>query len=450
VTLPPAPAEPELTPAALPRARPRLRLLDREAPLGYFLVLPAIFYLAIFIAYPFFMSLYMSFTDAQAGNQKWTFVGGSNYSKIESYEIHANDFVLISKLARAEAERFVDGKAAAKVTTAPSPKGFRALLDVGGRTIPILQMPKEADAAYLGSTIASDLDWKAEEAGGSGGTWRVVAHAADSPVTFGPFVTRAELDRGRTEMLLVPARMDVRTNGKGVVQDPNFLLALKNTFKYTFGTEIIKLLIGVPCALLLNRRFRGRRLLRGLVVIPWVIPIAISAQAWLWILDSSYSVINWCLVHWGILSPAHIINFRGDKNWAMLSVIAVNVWRGFPFTAIVILAGLTAIPDEILERARLDGANGFQRFVHVISPMIRPILLVSLLFSIIFSFSDFNTIWIITKGGPYDQTQVLSTYAYQVGVNSGFLGRGAAISLFMFPIMAIMVFFMLRFLRKEA
>jgi multiple sugar transport system permease protein len=200
---------------------------------------------------------------------------------------------------------------------------------------------------------------------------------------------------------------------------------------------------------LLNRRFGGRRILRGLIVIPWVIPIAFSAQAWLWILDSTYSVINWCLVQWGILGPGDIINFRGDKNWAMFSLIVVNVWRGFPFTTVIILAGLTAIPDEILERARLDGANAAQRFIYIISPMVRPILMVALLFSVIFSFTDFNTIWIITHGGPYDQTQVLSTYAYQVGVNAGYLGKGAAISLFMFPAMAVIVFFMLRFLRRE-
>lgn len=426
----------------------RLGLLDREGPLGYILVLPAVLYLGIFIAYPFLMSIWMSFTDAQAGNPKWTYVGHANYSKVESYEIHANDFVLATLPDAAAAKRMVDDKPNAKVTTSPAGKGFRAVLTAGGHTVPLVAMPKEEDATYLGSTIASDLEWKMEPAGN--GKVRVVAHAGDNPVTFGPFPDRASLDRGRNESILVPARIDVRTNGKGVMQDPNFKLALKNTFKYTFGTEIIKLLIGVPCALLLNRKFGGRRLLRGLIVIPWVIPIALSAQGWLWILDSSYSVINWCLVHWGILSPSNIINFRGDKNWAMLSLVAVNVWRGFPFTTIIILAGLTAIPDEILERARLDGANGIQRFVHIISPMVRPILLVSLLFSIIFSFTDFNTIWIITKGGPYDQTQVLSTYAYQLGVNGGFLGRGAAVSLFMFPIMAVMVFFMLQFLRKEA
>jgi multiple sugar transport system permease protein len=399
-------------------------LLDREAPLGYLLVLPAVLYLAIFIAYPFFMSMYMSFTDAQAGNQTWTFVGPANYSKVENYEIRANDFVLATVPTQAEAQKMVAEKGSAKVATEPGAHGYRAILEVAGRRIPLLEMPKEDDASFLGSTIASDLEWKARAA--QDGKYRVVA------------------------ALLVPARTRVKTNGKGVVQDPNFTLAVKNTFKYTFGTEIIKLFIGVPCALLLNRRFGGRRLLRGLVVIPWVIPIALSAQAWLWILDSTYSVINWCLVHWGILSPSNIINFRGDKNWAMLSVILVNVWRGFPFTTIVILAGLTAIPDEIIERARLDGANAFQRFFYVISPMVRPILLVSLLFSIIFSFTDFNTIWIITKGGPYDQTQVLSTYAYQIGVNAGYLGKGAAISLFMFPIMAVMVFFMLQFLRREA
>lgn len=421
---------------------------EREAPFGYLLVLPAVFYLGIFIAYPFLMSIYMSLTDAQAGNQKWTFVGAQNYSKVENYQILANDFVLATLPTEAEARQLAAARAQGKIATAPAGNRFRASIEAGGRTIPLLEMNKEDDAAYLGGIVLQDLEWRVEKA--SGGRFRVVAHASDAPVTFGPYADRASMKRELKADILVPAKTSVKTNGKGVVQDPNFLLAVKNTFKYTFGTEIIKLCIGIPCALILNRKFAGRRLLRGLLVIPWVIPIAISAQAWLWILDSTYSVINWCLVHWGGLSPANIINFRGDKDWAMLSVIAVNVWRGFPFTTIVILAGLTAIPDEILERARLDGANAFQRFLHIISPMIRPILLVSLLFSVIFSFTDFNTIWIITKGGPYDQTQVLSTYAYQLGVNAGYLGKGASISLFMFPIMAVMVFFMLRFLRREA
>ncbi len=426
--------------------RPRLGFFDREAPFGYALVVPAVLYLLVFIAYPFFMSIYMSFTDAQAGNRKWTFVGPANYSKVKSYELSANDFVIATFPTVAEANTFIEKKAEGQQVTDPVPGGrFRASIVIAGKKIPLLEMSNEDDVSFNASTILSDLQWKAQKT--IGGRYDVVGHS-DTPLTIGTYPTRAAL-KDQERQIVVPSAKRVKANGTGVMQDPNFLLAVKNTFKYTFGTEIIKLIIGVPCALLLNRAFRGRKLLRGLVVIPWVIPIAISAQAWLWILDSTYSVINWFLVHWHILTPQTIINFRGDKDWAMFSVILVNVWRGFPFTAIVILAGLTAIPDEILERAKLDGANAFQRFAYIIAPMVRPILMVSLLFSVIFSFTDFNTIWIITKGGPYDQTQVLSTYAYQLGVNAGYLGKGAAVSLFMFPMMALMVFFMLRFLRRE-
>lgn len=430
-----------------PAAR-KLSLFDREAPLGRILVLPAVFYLTIFIAYPFLMSIYMSFTDAQAGDQKWTFVGADNYSKIESYEVTADNLVIAEVPTEAEANQIVAAKADAKVTTAPTPDGkkVRGSIEIAGKAIPFVELDSDSDVSFAGDTILSDFEWMVVP---NDKKFRVIARTKDTPLSFGTLAKRDDVDALLQHGLLVPADTHVKANGKGVLQDPNFLLALKNTFKYTIGTELLKLLIGIPCALMLNRKFGGRRILRGLLVIPWVIPIALSAQGWLWILDSTYSVINWCLVHWGILSPADIINFRGDKNWAMVSLIVVNVWRGFPFTAIVILAGLTAIPDEILERARLDGANAIQRFFYIIAPMVRPILMVSLLFSVIFSFTDFNTIWIITHGGPYDQTQVLSTYAYQVGVNAGYLGKGASISLFMFPLMAVMVFFMLRFLRKE-
>ncbi len=431
-------------------ARPGIRrgsLLDNERSLGYLLVVPAVLYLAVFIAYPFLMSVYLSLTDAQAGNREWRYAGTANYSKVTSYEGLANDFVLATLPDEAAARALVAARDEAKALTEPGGAGrARAALEIGGRTIALLETADEKDASFLADTVLHDFDWLVRK---SGDAWTVVAHAKDEPVSLGQFDDRPAVDAALKDQVLVEANTKVKSNGTGVLQDPNFVLALKNTFIYTFGTELLKLVIGVPCALILNRKFGGRRLLRGLVVIPWVIPIAISAQAWLWILDSTYSVINWCLVHWGLLAPGNIINFRGDKDWAMFSVIMVNVWRGFPFTAIVILAGLTAIPDEIIERSRLDGANAIQRFVHIISPMVRPILLVSLLFSVIFSFTDFNTIWIITKGGPYDQTQVLSTYAYQLGVNAGYLGKGAAVSLFMFPIMAVMVFFMLHFLRRE-
>jgi multiple sugar transport system permease protein len=424
----------------------RLSFFNREAPFGYGLVLPAVLYLLVFIAYPFLMSIYMSFTDAQAGNQKWTFIGGGNYSKVESYELSANDFVIAAFPSQQQADAFAKKKGEGQQVTDPAGHGrFRGSIVVDGRKIPVIEMATEDDASFNASSILSDLQWTTRRT--IGGKYEVVAHS-DTPLVLGSFKTRAAVNQAEKD-LIVESATHIKTNGTGVLQDPNFLLALKNTFKYTFGTELIKMFLGIPCALLLNRAFRGRKLLRGLVVIPWVIPIAISAQAWLWILDSTYSVINWLLVHWHIVTPQHIINFRGDKDWAMFSVVLVNVWRGFPFTAIVILAGLTAIPDEILERARLEGANAFQRFIYIIGPMVRPILMVSLLFSVIFSFTDFNTIWIITKGGPFDQTQVLSTYAYQLGVNAGYLGKGSAVSLFMFPITALIVFFMLQFLRRE-
>jgi len=412
----------------------RIPLLEREGPLGYFLVLPAVLYLGIFIAYPFLMSAGLSFLD-----------GWDNYSKVDAYQIVANNFRIATFESEQEARAFADQRKQGIVTTEPSGRRFKAVVHVAGNDVPLIEMDSDSDASFNASSVLQDLDWTVR---GRGKKWEVIANTGENPITLGEFTDRSKMKEELKHDLLVEADTKVIAKGTGVLQDSNFPLALKNTFKYTFFTEFFKMLIGVPCALLLNRKFGGRRLLRGLLVIPWVIPIAISAQAWLWILDSTYSVINWTLTHLHILSPGHVINFRGDADYAMGSVIAVNIWRGFPFTAII-LAGLTAIPDEILERARLDGANAFQRFFHIIAPMVRPILMVSLLFSVIFSFTDFNTIWIITKGGPYDQTQVLSTYAYQLGINAGYLGKGAAISLFMFPIMAVMVFAMLQFLRRE-
>ena len=426
------------------RMRPvavRLPFWERETPFGTMLVVPAVLYLTAFIAYPFAMSIWLSLTDAQAGASKWNYIGLDNYSKVESWELTANDFVLFDGDA-AEAQRLAGEHKDGKVVTAPDGARFKASLQVGTRTIPVVVANSEDDATYLATTILNDLDWQVQ-----GG--KVIAHAGDSALSMGSFDKRAAAVAAEKTSVLVDAHTRLKANGTGVQQDPNFMLAVKNTLKYTFGTELVKLFFGIPCALLLYRKFRGRQLLRGLLVIPWVIPIAISGQAWLWILDSTYSVINWLLVHWHILTPQTILNFRGDAHLAMFSLIVVNVWRGFPFTTIVILAGLTAIPDEIIERARLDGANALQRFWYVMAPMVRPILMVSLLFSVVFSFTDFNTIWIITRGGPYDQTQVLTTYAYQVGVNAGYLGKGAAISLFLFPIMVVTVFGMLQWLRRE-
>jgi multiple sugar transport system permease protein len=229
--------------------------------------------------------------------------------------------------------------------------------------------------------------------------------------------------------------------------DPVFWQTVQNSFVFTFGSEAIRLVIGLPLAFALNRPFKGKRLVQGLILIPFVIPIALSSLAWKWMFDSLYSVINWMLM------TAHIIEYPwqwlGEPGLAMWSVIILNVWRGFPFSAIILLAGLTAVPVEVIEAAKIDGAGPLRRFVYVVAPIVRPILFVGLLYSIVFSFTDFSAVWLLTQGGPYNTTHVFGTYAYNIGINAGDLGSGAAITLFIFPFLAVIVVVMLRFLRRE-
>ena len=230
-------------------------------------------------------------------------------------------------------------------------------------------------------------------------------------------------------------------------QDPVFWQTVRNSFVFTIGSELIRLLIGLPLAFALNRSFKGKRIVQGIILIPFVIPIALSSLAWKWMFDSLYSVINWMLMH------AHIIDYPwqwlGEPGLAMWSVIIMNVWRGFPFSAVILLAGLTAVPQEVIEAAKIDGAGPLRRFHYVVVPIVRPILLVGLLYSVVFSFTDFSAVWLLTQGGPYNTTHVFGTYAYNIGINAGDLGMGAAITLFIFPFLALIVIFMLRFLRRE-
>ena len=235
-------------------------------------------------------------------------------------------------------------------------------------------------------------------------------------------------------------------NYQRLFQDPTFWQTVRNSFVFTFGSEVIRLLIGLPLAFALNRPFKGKRLVQGVILIPFVIPIALSSLAWKWMFDSLYSVINWMLM------TAHIIEYPwqwlGEPGLAMWAVIILNVWRGFPFSAVILLAGLTAVPVEVIEAAKIDGAGPLRRFVYVIAPIVRPILFVGLLYSIVFSFTDFSAVWLLTQGGPYNTTHVFGTYAYNVGINAGDIGMGAAITLFMFPLLAVFVIVMLRLLRR--
>ena len=236
-------------------------------------------------------------------------------------------------------------------------------------------------------------------------------------------------------------------NFQRLFADPVFWQTVRNSFVFTFVSEAIRLVIGLPLALALNRSFKGKRFVQGLILIPFVIPIALSSLAWKWMFDSLYSVINWMLM------SAHLIDYPwqwlGEPGLAMISVIVLNVWRGFPFSAVVLLAGLTAVPQEVIEAAKIDGAGPVKRLFYVVGPIVRPILFVGLLYSIVFSFTDFSSVWLLTQGGPYNTTHVFGTYAYNIGINAGDIGMGAATTLFMFPILAVFVIVMLRLLRKE-
>jgi multiple sugar transport system permease protein len=237
------------------------------------------------------------------------------------------------------------------------------------------------------------------------------------------------------------------TNFRRIFEDPTFWQTVRNSFIFTFGSEAIRLIIGLPLAFAMNRPFKGKRIVQGIILIPFVIPIALSSLAWKWMFDSLYSVINWMLM------TLHIIDYPwqwlGEPGLAMWSVIILNVWRGFPFSAVILLAGLTAVPVEIIEAAKIDGAGPLRRFFYVVAPIVRPILFVGLLYSVVFSFTDFSAVWLLTQGGPYNTTHVFGTYAYNVGINAGDIGQGAAITLFMFPLLAIFVVVMLRVLRRE-
>jgi multiple sugar transport system permease protein len=241
-----------------------------------------------------------------------------------------------------------------------------------------------------------------------------------------------------------------------------FRLTFKNTVVYTGVATGFKLALGLALALLLNRAFRGQRLVRAGVLLPWIVPTVLSALAWLWIFDSTYSVLNWALrrmAGWflvgGLLTvvlhmPANRgFNWLGDGALAMGSVIAVNTWRGVPFFAIALLAGLQTIDLELYEAAAIDGASAPQRFLHVTLPLLRPVLLIVVLFSVVWTFSDFQVVYVLTRGGPANSTHLLATLAYQVGLQGAQLGQGASISLAMFPVLAVVTAAVLAYLRRE-
>jgi multiple sugar transport system permease protein len=228
--------------------------------------------------------------------------------------------------------------------------------------------------------------------------------------------------------------------------DSIFRTAALNTFVYTGITTVFKLALGLWLAVLLNRHFRGKAYVRAFILLPFIIPTVLSTLAWKWMFDPTFSVLNWLLWKLSIINSR--INWLGDPELAMASVMTVNIWRGVPFYAISLLAGLQTINPDLHEAAAIDGANAWQRFWHVTWPLLLPVTMVVVLFSVIQTFADFQLVYVLTGGGPANATHLFATYAYQIGVGAGLLSEGAAISLAMFPALFLVVIFQLWYIRR--
>jgi multiple sugar transport system permease protein len=232
-----------------------------------------------------------------------------------------------------------------------------------------------------------------------------------------------------------------------LLSDPTFWLTVFNTFLYTVVAVILKAILGIGLAVVLNRDFKSKGLVRAIVLLPWIIPTALSAICFWWIYDSTFSGISWVLVHLGIIDS--FINFLGDPWNARWSLIASNVWRGIPFFTIGLLAGLQTISPDLYEAAEIDGAGSWKKFRKITLPLLTPLLTVVTVFSTIWTFADFQLVWIITKGGPASATHIFGTLSYERAMQGGHFGEGAAVSNFMLPILVICVFIAFFFLKKE-
>jgi multiple sugar transport system permease protein len=220
-----------------------------------------------------------------------------------------------------------------------------------------------------------------------------------------------------------------------------FQLVVFQSCLFAISAVVAKALLGFVLAHLMHNIPGGKqRVLRGLLLVPWVIPLALSTLTWWWMFDPSYSAFNWVLNQFGFQNVPWLA-----VGWiARICVIAVNVWFGTPFFMIMYLAALKSVPDQLYEAAAIDGASAVQKLVFVTLPMMRNIISITVLFSLIVTFADFDIVRILTAGGPEDMTHIFATYSFQVGIQSGDIPLGAAISLFMFPILAVAAFFVLR------
>jgi len=225
-----------------------------------------------------------------------------------------------------------------------------------------------------------------------------------------------------------------------------FRQTVQNAVIYSVAAVALKTLLGVFLALALNQLTWLRSFLRGILLLPWVIPTALSCLVWLWMYNDLFGVLNYMLRVTGISQEGYL--WLASPNLALFSVIVVNVWRGTPFFGIAVLGGLQTIPEELYEAAAIDGAGAWRRFLHVTLPHLQSVLAVVTLFSTIWTFFDFEIVYIITRGGPMNSTHLFATLAYQTGLIAGKLGEAVAISLYLFPILVAMIYLQLLYLRR--
>ena len=216
-------------------------------------------------------------------------------------------------------------------------------------------------------------------------------------------------------------------------------LALFNTLFYTFVASVFKFALGLWLALLLNRNIRFKTFFRAVILLPYIVPTALSAIAFWWIYDAQFSIISWVLMKMGWIDK--YIDFLGDPWNARLSVIAANIWRGVPFVAITLLAGLQTISPSYYEASAIDGATPWQQFRHVTLPLLTPIIAVVMTFSVLFTFTDFQLIYVLTRGGPLNATHLMATLSFQRAIPGGNLGEGAALATLMIPFLLAAILF---------
>jgi multiple sugar transport system permease protein len=237
-------------------------------------------------------------------------------------------------------------------------------------------------------------------------------------------------------------------NFESLLGDALARLSLFNTLFYTVVASVVKFMLGLWLAMLLNRSLPCKAFLRAVVLLPFIVPTALSAIAFWWIYDAQFSVVSWAFARMGVID--HYINFLGDPWMARMSVIIANVWRGVPFVAICLLAGLQTISPSLYEAASLDGATEWQKFRYVTLPMLTPIIAVVMTFSVLFTFTDFQLIYVLTRGGPLNATHLMATLSFQRAIPGGNLGEGAALAIAMVPFLLAAILFSYFGLQRRA